>query len=534
MGKFGAMLDMSRNAVMKPQKVKEYIKILKSFGYNSIQLYTEDTYEIEGEPYFGYLRGRYSIAELKDIVDYAESLDMEVIPCIQTLAHLNQMFKWGVYREINDCEDILLIDDERTYELIDKMFSTLRKCFKSEYVHIGMDEAHNVGLGKFLDKNGYQNRFEILNRHLGRVIAIAEKYNFKPFMWSDMYFRLANHGEYYLENPEFPEGAKSSLPQNIALCYWDYYHDDENFYAKMMRAHKATGKEIWFAGGVNTWYGFASGNTLALKNMIPAMNAAKKEGIENIFMTLWGDNGKECSYFSALPSLYAIKRVYDGETDMDKIKREFSEITGESFDALLALDSPNFVSGNDNSAKGICKYALYSDPFCGFLDTCLTEGEGEKYKDIARELNAYALESKNYGYIFESLSALCETLSVKYDLGQRTRTAYASKDKEALKNLLPDYDRAVNLTEKFYEKFRTLWYTENKPNGFEIQDIRLGGLIQRLKSCKMALQDYISGKLETLAELDEPLLDYYGNGEKFTKNPVMYNGWSSNVSPNKV
>ena len=41
---FGAMLDMSRNAVMKPEKVKEFAKILKSFGYNMLQLYTEDTF----------------------------------------------------------------------------------------------------------------------------------------------------------------------------------------------------------------------------------------------------------------------------------------------------------------------------------------------------------------------------------------------------------------------------------------------------------------------------------------------------------
>ena len=54
--RFGVMLDMSRNAVMKPSEVKQFADIIKSFGYNMIQLYTEDTYEIYGEPYFGYLR----------------------------------------------------------------------------------------------------------------------------------------------------------------------------------------------------------------------------------------------------------------------------------------------------------------------------------------------------------------------------------------------------------------------------------------------------------------------------------------------
>ena len=61
---FGAMLDMSRNAVMKPEEVKKYARLLKSLGYNMIQLYTEDTYEVSDEPYFGYLRGKYSKEEL--------------------------------------------------------------------------------------------------------------------------------------------------------------------------------------------------------------------------------------------------------------------------------------------------------------------------------------------------------------------------------------------------------------------------------------------------------------------------------------
>lgn len=97
MKRFGIMLDCSRNSVMKVEEVKNFARIVKSFGYNMIQLYTEDTFEVEGEPYFGYLRGRYSKDELKDIISYCESIGIEVIPCIQTLAHLNQIFRWEEY-----------------------------------------------------------------------------------------------------------------------------------------------------------------------------------------------------------------------------------------------------------------------------------------------------------------------------------------------------------------------------------------------------------------------------------------------------
>ena len=64
---FGVMVDLSRNGVMKIDELKNYCSILKKFGYSSIYLYVEDTYEIEGEPYFGHLRGRYSKKELTEI-----------------------------------------------------------------------------------------------------------------------------------------------------------------------------------------------------------------------------------------------------------------------------------------------------------------------------------------------------------------------------------------------------------------------------------------------------------------------------------
>ena len=119
--RLGVMIDMSRNAVMNVKALKEYLVLLKKMGYNSVMLYTEDTYEVEGEPFFGYMRGRYSVAEMKELDEFANNIGVELIPCIQTLAHLNQALRWGTIPV--DCNDIMLCDDERVYDLIDKIKS---------------------------------------------------------------------------------------------------------------------------------------------------------------------------------------------------------------------------------------------------------------------------------------------------------------------------------------------------------------------------------------------------------------------------
>ena len=64
--RFGIMLDCSRNAVMQVSQVKKMMDYMCAMGYNTVMLYIEDTYEVDNQPYFGYLRGRYSQKELKD------------------------------------------------------------------------------------------------------------------------------------------------------------------------------------------------------------------------------------------------------------------------------------------------------------------------------------------------------------------------------------------------------------------------------------------------------------------------------------
>ena len=88
------MIDCSRNAVRNVETVKKLIRNLALIGYTSLMLYTEDTYEVDGEAVFGYLRGKYTKAELKHLSEYAHELGIELIPCLQTLAHMNQLTRY--------------------------------------------------------------------------------------------------------------------------------------------------------------------------------------------------------------------------------------------------------------------------------------------------------------------------------------------------------------------------------------------------------------------------------------------------------
>lgn len=115
--------------------------------------------------------------------------------------------------------------------------------------------------------------------------------------------------------------------------------------------------------------------------------------------------------------------------------------------------------------------------------------------------------------MFESYAALCDVLAVKYDLGYLTREAYQKDDKKALAALLPDYEETLCRLEKFREAYENMWFTEDKPHGFDVQDIRIGGLKQRTSSCLRRLRDYLDGKAERIDELEEKTIDWQSGGE---------------------
>lgn len=501
---FGVMLDCSRNAVMKVSEVKRFIDLMVKAGYDTLELYTEDTYAVDGEPYFGYMRGRYSHDELKEIDAYAKKAGVELIPCVQTLAHFNNLVKLNPYWEITDVFDILLVDDERTYELIDHIFATLAECFTSRLVNIGMDEAHLVGLGKYLDKHGFTDRFEVLLRHLSRVVDIAKKYGFTPHMWSDMFFRMANHGEYYGEN-KVPDTVVKKMPKEIELTYWDYYHIDKKGFDDMFEAHLATGKNIWFAGGAWVWNGFAPMNFHTLKTMRPAMRSVREHKIENVFITMWGDNGKECSFYAALPALYAVRKFADGIEDEEEIKKGFKKTFGLDYDDFMLLDLPNVTpkTKDIDYIENPCKSLLYTDCFMNSFEPMIVKEGRIDYTSHCKRLTEAAARAGEYKYVFETLASLCSVLEIKAELSLWTKAEYRSGDRKRVKALCKQYDELVKRLEKFYDLFSALWEKENKPFGWEIQDARLGGLMQRVKRCRNVLNRYADGELDSIPELEE-------------------------------
>ena len=379
--RLGAMIDCSRNGVPKVETLKRLITYLKKMGYDYLLMYMEDVYELEDEPYFGRYRGRYSIKELQEIDAFGMQSGVEIIPCIQTLAHLSTIFKWEQYLPIHDCNGILLIDEEKTYALIEKMLAALRKGFTTKNIHIGLDEAFMVGLGRYRTIHGIPERFDLLLKHLNRVNDLAKKYDFTCMTWSDMFIHLLDKQE-----NGAAEKVYDIIPKDVALVFWDYYITNPQVFEEALAKHKTFSNEIYFAGGAICWTGFAPANEYSISASKVALQSCMKHGVKNACVCLWGDSGRECSVFAVLPALYAFAQYADGNFDTDIIKKGFEKSFSISFDDFLSLDLPNKPSDKPALFNNPSKYFFYNDMFLGLTDCYAYKGIGKRYSEYADRL----------------------------------------------------------------------------------------------------------------------------------------------------
>ena len=495
---------------MKIDRIKVLIDELAKIGYNLLELNIDDIYKIEGEPYFGYLRGGYTQAELMELDEYAYSKGIELVPCIQTLAHLKNLVKIPHYRDIVDIDHILLVGEEKTYVLIEKMFQSIRTCFRSNLVNIGMDEAERIGLGQYLAKNGYTDKYTLLLNHLNRVVDIAKQYGFKPHIYSDMFFKLASGGAYYGTDIRVNEEVIKKVPKEVELCYWDYGEHEikEEIFENMFKEHQKFEREIWFAGGAWCWDGFAPLNKWSLYSMEPAMRQARAHGVKNVVITLWADQSNECSFFSVLPSLYALKQYYEGNFSMESIAKGFYDTFGVKFEDFMLLDLPNKTERDKFIRENPCKSLFYNDCFLGWEDYAYSQIPPIPYGNYARILQTTAKKMGKYAYLFTNLSLLCSVMEIKAGLGIETRKAYRAKDIKLLKKLIKDYATVAKRIKAFTKNFKARWLRDNKPFGWEIQQIRLGGLYSRVLDCRERLIEYVKGKVQDIPELEEDILPY--------------------------
>ncbi len=164
----GAMLDVARH-FFGVEDVKSYIDLISHYKINRLHLHLTDDQgwriEIKSWPRLtkvggstqvgGGSGGFYTQDQFEEIVEYARSRYVTIVPEIDTPGHTNAAL--ASYAELNSSEEApelytdtqvgfstLWINSETTYKFLDDVIGELAALTPTPYIHIGGDEARST------------------------------------------------------------------------------------------------------------------------------------------------------------------------------------------------------------------------------------------------------------------------------------------------------------------------------------------------------------------------------------------------------
>jgi hexosaminidase len=164
----GAMLDVARH-FFSVDDIKRYIDLISHYKMNRLHLHLTDDQgwriEIKSWPKLTEIGGQtqvdgggggfYTQEQFKEIVEYAKSRYVMIVPEIDTPGHTNAAL--ASYPELNSTEEApklyegtkvgfssLWIRSEITYQFLDDVVRELAEISPALYIHIGGDEAHST------------------------------------------------------------------------------------------------------------------------------------------------------------------------------------------------------------------------------------------------------------------------------------------------------------------------------------------------------------------------------------------------------
>lgn len=161
----------------------------------------------------------------------------------------------------------------------------------------------------------------------------------------------------------------------------------------------------------------------------------------------------------------------------------------------------------DGSA--VSKLILYQDVLLGLYDQTLAAFDlTAHYQQLTDEL-ASCVTSERTAALLAHYQLLAEILAVKTTIGQRLQAAYLQQDKVLAGEIKHELEQLREQIERLRCSHRTLWFANNKAFGWEILDIRYGGILSRLDTAHWRITQWLTAD-QPITELKETRLPFDG------------------------
>lgn len=201
----GIMIDLAR-VVESPEFVSSLLPFLAECRLNQLYLYLENKLVFDSHPKLAHSMA-WTKKEMGDLIKAAKGYNIEIIPMIATIGHMESILTVPEYRHLqavntNDHLDTALPEARQfMYDIIEEVC----ELFDSKYVHLAGDECPYLGSGDHETMVKYADFMNLMAEYLA-------KHGRQGIIWADMV-------------EKYPE-LLQLLSKNLILTVWKYHPVD--------------------------------------------------------------------------------------------------------------------------------------------------------------------------------------------------------------------------------------------------------------------------------------------------------------------
>ncbi len=189
------------------QTLKRYIDCSARFKVSGIVMEMEDKFEYPSHPVIG-APGAFTAAQLQELTDYALERHIQLIPNVQSPAHLCYVLKHDAFAHLR-CDGSnyqICMDEPEARKLLFEMYDDLIRANQGvEYFHVSTDEVYYAGIcEKFRKPYNPENRSLTWVDYVNAAHEFLSKRGRRVLIWLE-YPVLAEHVE--LLPPDIIDGV---------------------------------------------------------------------------------------------------------------------------------------------------------------------------------------------------------------------------------------------------------------------------------------------------------------------------------------
>ncbi len=498
------MLDVSRGKVPTLDTLCELVDACARLKLNALMLYTEHTFRFRRHPQIGKGASPLDAQTMRALDDHAARNHVELIPCLQSLGHMDHILELPRYTELAETDMGWTIAPAHpgSVELICDLYDEYLPNFRSRRFNANCDEPWDLGRGQSEERSKKLGPGGLYLEHVSKLRDLARRNGKQMMIWGDVV-----HAH---------PGRIAEIPKDLVMLDWWYEAD---FDYERVAVFEESGLPFAVCPGTSSWNCLFPRLDNSLANIAGWAAAGRKHGALGMVNTDWGDFG----HYNLLGNswfayAYGAQQSWSGECDGALFDRAFSaQLFGETgkrgriarlYRELGAIHDAGYQVFNGSPIQYLFFDDLEQSYFISACKNAALERSRKKLAkaraNIDRAQDCFERETQTWRELLyaadASLLAVEKALAARrYNDWRRKPRSLNSRERKRLATQL----RTLAKTQSaLLSRLRKLWLARSAVSNFDMTERRIERSIKSLRNAATRLLKGDAPKLPKASPID--------------------------------